>query len=272
MSGEHLIGTETAAELEATQRRALPWADALSDDDLNGFLADLASAAIHCYYRDPQTPDREVLRLIEEACAEWHVPGQGPRSDAPLMDPEVAAELEALRAERDAYCDRVDTLTAVAKGNKRHVQEMYLALQKAHNDLTGANLSLWEEEQENARIRLALKSAKRGRRWLRISLKFAEASREGWRRSCIKAERERDEALARVAELEAAAEEKRRTGIRSSYSELIAQAEQDRDYEGAAIVAQRLRDREAVWAREDPHDSPLHHEYRIGRDLPEVQP
>ncbi|MCX5209733.1 hypothetical protein OG689_10605 [Kitasatospora sp. NBC_00240] len=46
----------------------------------------------------------------------------------------VAAELDAARAERDAFADRVDTLTAVAKGNKRHVQEMYTDLLKAQAD------------------------------------------------------------------------------------------------------------------------------------------
>ncbi|MFJ2630928.1 hypothetical protein ACIO6U_03050 [Streptomyces sp. NPDC087422] len=32
-----------------------------------------------------------------------------------------AEEVERLRAERDQFADRIDTLTAVAKGNKRHV-------------------------------------------------------------------------------------------------------------------------------------------------------
>lgn len=40
-------------------------------------------------------------------------------------------EAHRLRVERDEFCNRVDTLTAVAKGNKRHVQEMFLELQKA---------------------------------------------------------------------------------------------------------------------------------------------
>jgi hypothetical protein len=44
---------------------------------------------------------------------------------------ELLAELDRLRAERDEFCNRVDTLTAVAKGNKRHVREMFLELQKA---------------------------------------------------------------------------------------------------------------------------------------------
>ncbi|MFB7461253.1 hypothetical protein [Streptomyces sp. NPDC056188] len=77
--------------------------------------------------------------------------------------PDVDAELAKLRAERDKFCDRVDTLTAVAKGNKRHVQEMYLELQKAQArvaeleaDLTRATRpsysgrhvwTVWQEDQ-----------------------------------------------------------------------------------------------------------------------------
>ncbi|MFF3511591.1 hypothetical protein [Streptomyces sp. NPDC002573] len=43
-------------------------------------------------------------------------------------------------------------------------------LDEAEDELTGARLSLWEEEQENARLRLALASAQRGRRDLRTRL------------------------------------------------------------------------------------------------------
>ena len=61
---------------------------------------------------------------------------------SPLMDDRSAAaisghlaallgEIDRLRAERDEFCNRVDTLTAVAKGNKRHVQDLFLELQKA---------------------------------------------------------------------------------------------------------------------------------------------
>ncbi|WP_263165455.1 hypothetical protein [Streptomyces sp. SCSIO ZS0520] len=38
---------------------------------------------------------------------------------------QLLAREQAVRAERNAFADRVDTLTAVAKSNKRHVQEMY---------------------------------------------------------------------------------------------------------------------------------------------------
>ncbi|WP_406170214.1 hypothetical protein OIE52_39000 [Streptomyces canus] len=65
----------------------------------------------------------------------------------PLMDDRSAAvisghlavllaEVDRLRAERDEFCNRVDTLTSVAKGNKRHVQELFLDLQKTQAALT----------------------------------------------------------------------------------------------------------------------------------------
>ncbi len=44
---------------------------------------------------------------------------------------EQAAEVERLRTDRNAYADRVDTLTAVAKGNKRHVQALTGELETA---------------------------------------------------------------------------------------------------------------------------------------------
>ena len=76
-------------------------------------------------------------------------------------------------------------------------------LDVVEHELTGARLSLYEEELETARLRLALKSAQRGRRELRGDCEFAEGSRQRWRTACINAERERDELRARVTELEA---------------------------------------------------------------------
>jgi hypothetical protein len=49
--------------------------------------------------------------------------------------PALVAEVRRSRAERDEFADRVDTLTAVAKGNKRHVQAMFLELQKAQAEI-----------------------------------------------------------------------------------------------------------------------------------------
>lgn len=55
----------------------------------------------------------------------------------------------------------------------------------------------------------------------------------------------------RVDALERPAIEAKRTEIRSSYTELIAQAEQDRDYEGSFTLQGQLDEREAQWAAED---------------------
>ena len=64
--------------------------------------------------------------------------------------------------------------------------------------------------------------------------------------------RERAEAAeARVRELERPAVEAKRNEIRDSYAELIAAAEEAKDFEGAFDVQCRLRDREDEWARED---------------------
>jgi uncharacterized protein YgbK (DUF1537 family) len=61
-----------------------------------------------------------------------------------------------------------------------------------------------------------------------------------------------DRLRARVAELERPSIEARRNEIRSSYTELISQAEQDRDAEGAATLTLQLREFEAKWTAEDP--------------------
>jgi hypothetical protein len=50
-------------------------------------------------------------------------------------------------------------------------------LDALHEELIGANLSLWEEEQETARLRLALRSAQRGRREARARVAELEAER-----------------------------------------------------------------------------------------------
>ncbi|MER6534349.1 hypothetical protein ABT215_11160 [Streptomyces sp900105755] len=47
---------------------------------------------------------------------------------------DLLTELDRVRAERDQFADRVDTLTAVAKGNKRHVQSMFVEVQKAQRE------------------------------------------------------------------------------------------------------------------------------------------
>lgn len=100
------------------------------------------------------------------------------------------------------------------------------------DELTGANLSLWEEEQTTARLRLALKSAQRGRRelrelldsppspdeldaraarfeeWERLRARVSEletqrqADHETWQHDLRTARSEREASAARIAELE----------------------------------------------------------------------
>lgn len=56
---------------------------------------------------------------------------------------------------------------------------------------------------------------------------------------------------ARIAELERPAVEAKRNEIRQSYADLVAAAEETKDFEGAFDVQCRLREREEQWARED---------------------
>jgi hypothetical protein len=74
-------------------------------------------------------------------------------ADAHEAVPELLAEVERLRAERDAFCDRVDTLTEVAKGNKRHVQEMFAQLQTAQRKRDEALARVAELEQHTTTVR-----------------------------------------------------------------------------------------------------------------------
>ncbi|MFD7066111.1 hypothetical protein ACFV97_02625 [Streptomyces sp. NPDC059913] len=78
-----------------------------------------------------------------------------------------------------------------------------------HTALTGAYLDAWEEQRENARLRLALESARRGRRELRARvsrLKFTAAlAEEDYRRVVRGASLIESQLRARVAELEALA-------------------------------------------------------------------
>lgn len=115
------------------------------------------------------------------------------------------------------------------------------------DELIGANLSLWEEEQENARLRLALESAKRGRRELRARVAELEAARTGAHPGGH-SHPEADDVTPQVQKLRA----------------LLA---------GQRAAAETDPGRRAAWRMlaeplEDPHDSPLHHDYRVPRDLP----
>ena len=66
-----------------------------------------------------------------------------------------------------------------------------------------------------------------------------------------RAELQCDHLAAELDELKRPSIEARRNEIRSTYTALISQAEQDRDHEGAATLALQLRESEAKWAAED---------------------
>jgi len=203
-------------------------------------------------------------------------------------------------------------------------------------ELIGANLSLYEEELDNARLRLALKSAQRGRRGLRArvaELEYVASSPSCTR--CYGADAVRfvaqggatapcpvcgplevERLQARVAELEAerhttnealddavqalranrdriaelGAEKKRAAAHAERLATcLVARTEELMAAESADGITRRIAPtqalREAVTPRmqamralldgqraavEDPHDGPLAHQYRVGRDLPEM--
>ncbi|MGW1160406.1 hypothetical protein ACWD48_19740 [Streptomyces sp. NPDC002519] len=82
----------------------------------------------------PLTNQQLDLDAIEALAANLYEYADQPEEADTLCDvhvPAMADEIRRLRAERDEFCKRVDTLTAVAKGNKRHVQELFGELQKA---------------------------------------------------------------------------------------------------------------------------------------------
>jgi hypothetical protein len=84
-----------------------------------------------------------------------------------LMSPEAAKDLASVSTDAVQVAER-----AVGELKREHgiSGELQRLLDKAYDDLTGANLSLYEEELETARLRLALKSAQRGRREARAEL------------------------------------------------------------------------------------------------------
>lgn len=166
-------------------------------------------------------------------------------------------------------------------------------------DADAVRLELFEEElATTARLRLALESAQRGRRELRSALRFSEPSRERWRAAAIEVTQERDALRARVAELEAAAEEIRFLHKDSPMGPCPVCVDADAMTRGGdgtvpyPCPTARLagakdvdppsptpEESAARWRRfiapvqqlrEDPHDSPLHHSYRVPRDLPET--
>ncbi|MCQ6250879.1 hypothetical protein [Streptomyces malaysiensis] len=77
----------------------------------------------------PRDYDFHRSEICEFTGADWELMAHA-RADVPVL----LAELDRVRADRDAFADRVETLTAVAKSNKRHVQTMHADLQKAQRE------------------------------------------------------------------------------------------------------------------------------------------
>ena len=127
----------------------------------------------------------------------------------------------------------------------------------AEDELTGANLSLWEEEQTTARLRLALASAQRGRRDLRAEVAALREERHRtneWADDAAEALRKQRD---RVAELERVIAD-----APASYVLM------DRAAAAADRLTRTFAPTQAL--REGEHYAATHHAYRVGHDLPET--
>ncbi|MFD5566584.1 hypothetical protein [Streptomyces cadmiisoli] len=113
-----------------------------------------------------------------------------PQREAEIAARDLALSLEEIAAtkdrplsfeERDALRRRTERLYAELAAVRAERDQARAELDQAHDDLTGACLARWEEEQDNARLRLALKSAQRGRRDLRTRVaELKESQRLEW--------------------------------------------------------------------------------------------
>ncbi|SFY52115.1 hypothetical protein [Streptomyces sp. F-1] len=168
-------------------------------------------------------------------------------------------------------------------------------LDMVEDELTGARLSLHEEELETARLRLALKSAQRGRRKLRARVAELEAQRARRRARLVALQNDAlnirgalspsgearrvpmplgetllpavEWLINRVAELEA-----ERHSTNEALDDAVQELRARRDVGSVDRSVDRLTRLLAPTQAllEDPHDSPLHHGYRLGRDLPSL--
>jgi hypothetical protein len=197
-------------------------------------------------------------------------------------------------------------------------------LDQARDDVMGACLARWEEEQDNARLRLALASAKRGRSQLRAKVAELLAERHSTNEAlddavqALRADRAESEPprirkhhpdCAAVVQAGApctcppdftgedpddlANEDGCTcpdTGRGEPHDVDCPQADAPGPYDAvlpavgsgspdmrelrAALtgspdaITRQIAPLQAL--REDPHDSPLHHNWRLGRDLPEM--
>ena len=129
-------------------------------------------------------------------------------------------------------------------------------------ELTGVNLALWEEIQAYARLRLALTSAQRGRRELRAQVA-----------ALLDERRSTNEALD-----DAVQELRARPACPCPPADQPGPHQVGCFFDGVPVSPPSERPVNELTARfmpvaayrEDPHDSPLHRDYRVGHDLPEM--
>jgi hypothetical protein len=109
----------------------------------------------------PEEADALLDALEAEVAAELTEQRDLARDTAVALEQEGAR----LQAERDEFCNRVDTLTAVAKGNKQHVASMYGDLQETLRERNEARARVaelgardtptWRQRAETAEARVA---------------------------------------------------------------------------------------------------------------------
>jgi hypothetical protein len=149
-------------------------------------------------------------------------------------------------------------------------------LDVVEEELTGVNLALWEEVQAYARLRLALASAQRGRRELRA--RVAELEHRETAVAEFVAKRAEYITAIRNCHPDNGHDYDRWQGhaaARRQLSELLGlpvawpkKGAEKASEESADRLTRFFAPSQAL--REDPHDSPLRHDYRVPRDLPET--
>lgn len=94
-----------------------------------------------------------------------------------MSAPMLPEQMRALRAVANAPAEGESALLrGYLKTVLEEAEQLQAALDQSENELTGARLSLWEEERDSARLRLALESARRGRRAARARIAEVETS------------------------------------------------------------------------------------------------
>ncbi|MER6607322.1 hypothetical protein ABT282_15770 [Streptomyces sp. NPDC000927] len=160
----------------------------------------------------PMTPEQraKVAELIGDA---------KPATDQLLL--EMAQQIldrrehdHSTAVDWDWYClnaagwlgDKAPTVLRRLLDAEAEVDRLRARVDWYHGELTGANLTAWETEQENGLLRTALESAGREPQWaarVRLAYESARRGRRDVQLRCELAEAKRDALQARLAELDA---------------------------------------------------------------------